>query len=153
MSIRDFRSPAGLPLPPLPGERRHSDEGGCLAGGQACRLAGGLDGGGVGHACRHPPRHPWVQRTHTSPSMTAPAGYPAKSGKAWCVGNASGSISLPQSWQRSYATSVATVRSMAMVFMSNSILTGLRNADLCVSLYPLDIYCQGLFANYFRRAN
>lgn len=50
VSVRDFRRPAGLPFPPLPGERRYAHEAGSFSGRQSGRLAGGLDCGGVAHA-------------------------------------------------------------------------------------------------------
>lgn len=150
VGIRNFRGPAGLPLPPLPSDRCHSHERGSLAGGQTGRFSSGLDGSGISHTATHP-----VGTGNTSLVLRTPndSGIFPRSfvSSHWRTPHTRATLrrvrlsALPSGSTLRHAFEV-----IAFIFCSSKI--GLRNAALCESLYPLDIDCQGAGA-IFLRAN
>jgi len=162
VGIRNFRGPAGLPLPPLPGNGGDADEVGGLTSRQPGREAGHLDGGGVAHreqnrataaaifsagVCQ--PLREQISRI----SLSAREGkYPrCKSFQALSSANVSGvsgKIVAPEM----LALSLREWAQVILYMIDNSTKTGLRNAALCESLYPLDIDCQAA-EEIFLRAN
>ena len=123
--IRNFRSPAGLPFPPLPGESGYSYEAGSLAGRQARCFAGCAYGGGVAHAASRAARLASVTNSRTLNFTPLEWGYFAT------YAARRSRPAIPAFWA---ANSGRPSRAMAMIwrwFMTDSFKTGLRNAALC----------------------
>ena len=133
VGIRNFRSPAGLPLPPLPGNGGDAHEVGCFAGRQTSRLAGGLDGGGVAHAttgrlntCRPPiSPNPAAAEIGQLCRKTRPSAHGAEIAALRASANRANHC----------CRSSPVAQKQNSFFIADSSKTGLRNAALCESLF------------------
>ena len=137
VSIWNLCRAGRLPLPPLPGESGYSNEACSLSGRQARCFAGGLDGGGVAHAttgrlntCRPPiSPNPAAAEIGQLCLKTRPSAHGAEIAARRASANRANHCCL----------SSPVAQKQNSFFMADSSKTGLRNAALCVSLYPSDI--------------